>query len=43
MNASVADCLDTERANLMQLRDTEGHKEAARAFAQKRVPKFTGR
>jgi len=43
MNASFADCLDTESANLMQLRDTEDHKEAARAFAEKRVPKFTGR
>jgi len=43
MNASFADCLDMESANLMQLRDTEDHKEAARAFAEKRVPKFTGR
>jgi 2-(1,2-epoxy-1,2-dihydrophenyl)acetyl-CoA isomerase len=43
MNASFADCLDTESANLMQLRETEDHKEAARAFAEKRAPKFTGR
>jgi len=28
---------------LMQLRETEDHKEAARAFAEKRPPKFTGR
>jgi enoyl-CoA hydratase/carnithine racemase len=32
-----------ESANLMQLRDTEDHREAARAFAEKRVPRFTGR
>ena len=43
MNGSFAECLDTESANLMQLRDTEDHKEAARAFAEKRTPKFTGR
>ena len=40
MNASFAESLDTESANLMQLRDTEDHKEAARAFAEKRAPKF---
>lgn len=40
---SFADCLDMESANLMQLRETEDHKEAARAFAEKRAPKFTGR
>ena len=43
MNASFAECLDMESANLMQLRETEDHKEAARAFAEKRTPKFTGR
>ena len=43
MNASFAECLDTESANLMQLRETEDHKEAARAFAEKRPPRFTGR
>jgi 2-(1,2-epoxy-1,2-dihydrophenyl)acetyl-CoA isomerase len=42
MNSSFAQCLDTESANLMQLRDTEDHKEAARAFAEKRPPRFTG-
>ncbi|MFM9938957.1 MAG: enoyl-CoA hydratase [Hyphomicrobiaceae bacterium] len=40
---SFADCLDMESANLMQLRETEDHKEAAKAFAEKRAPKFTGR
>jgi len=43
MNASFAECLDNESANLMQLRETEDHKEAARAFAEKRPPKFIGR
>jgi 2-(1,2-epoxy-1,2-dihydrophenyl)acetyl-CoA isomerase len=43
LRGSFAECLDMESANLMQLRDTEDHREAARAFAEKRVPKFTGR
>lgn len=43
MNATFAECLDMESYNLMQLRETDDHKEAARAFAEKRQPKFTGR
>lgn len=40
---SFADCLDMESANFMQLRNTEDHKEAVRAFAEKRPPVFQGR
>jgi 2-(1,2-epoxy-1,2-dihydrophenyl)acetyl-CoA isomerase len=43
LTGSFAECLDMESANLMQLRDTEDHKEAARAFAEKRAPRFAGR
>lgn len=39
----LADCLDMESANLAAARHTEDHKEAARAFAEKRPPKFVGR
>lgn len=43
MTGTFAECLDNESANLMHLRDTEDHKEAARAFTEKRTPKFVGR
>ncbi len=43
LNATFAQCLDAESANLAQLRETADHKEAARAFAEKRVPVFKGR
>ena len=43
LKMTLADCLDMESMNLMQLRETEDHKEAARAFAEKRPPKFKGR
>ena len=43
LKASFADCLDAESANLARARETEDHKEAARAFAEKRKPVFKGR
>ncbi|MFT5507278.1 MAG: 2-(1,2-epoxy-1,2-dihydrophenyl)acetyl-CoA isomerase [Hyphomicrobiaceae bacterium] len=43
LNATFAQCLDNESANLAQLRETEDHKEAAQAFAEKRTPVFKGR
>lgn len=43
LNATFAECLDMESANLAQARNTEDHKEAAAAFAEKREPRFKGR
>ena len=40
---SLADALDTESMGMMRCRETEDHKEALRAFTEKRAPKFTGR
>jgi 2-(1,2-epoxy-1,2-dihydrophenyl)acetyl-CoA isomerase len=40
LNATFADCLDMESVNLAEARLTDDHKEAARAFAEKRAPKF---
>jgi 2-(1,2-epoxy-1,2-dihydrophenyl)acetyl-CoA isomerase len=40
LNATFAECLDMESANLAEARQTDDHKEAARAFAEKRAPKF---
>ncbi len=38
-----ATAIDREADRLLKARTTEDHKEAARAFAQKREPKFVGR
>ncbi len=43
LTATFAECLDMESANLATARNTEDHKEAAAAFAEKRAPKFKGR
>ena len=43
LNATFSQCLDMESANLAQARETEDHKEAARAFAEKRKPEYKGR
>ncbi|MFV0297384.1 MAG: enoyl-CoA hydratase-related protein, partial [Hyphomicrobiaceae bacterium] len=43
LNATFAECLDMESANLAETRRTEDHKEAAAAFSEKRAPKFKGR
>ncbi len=43
LNATFAECLDMESANLAAARNTEDHKEAAAAFAEKRQPRFKGR
>ncbi|MFC3069783.1 enoyl-CoA hydratase [Phenylobacterium soli] len=37
------DCLDLEATHHVHLAQTEDHKEAARAFVEKREPKFVGR
>jgi 2-(1,2-epoxy-1,2-dihydrophenyl)acetyl-CoA isomerase len=40
---SLSAALDSEAARMIRTGETEDHKEAARAFAEKRTPKFTGR
>ena len=39
----LAQLLDMEAANMVQAARTEDHREAARAFVEKRAPVFTGR
>lgn len=41
--ASLADLLDAEAFGMLRCRETEDHKEAARAFVEKRAPVFHGR
>lgn len=40
---TLAQSLDQEAANMMRCFDTDDHREAARAFVEKRPPKFAGR
>ena len=39
----MAEALDAEAIGMMRTRETEDHKEALRAFMEKRAPNFTGR
>jgi 2-(1,2-epoxy-1,2-dihydrophenyl)acetyl-CoA isomerase len=41
--ASLAELLDLEAMHQVQTGRTEDHREAARAFVEKRAPIFTGR
>jgi 2-(1,2-epoxy-1,2-dihydrophenyl)acetyl-CoA isomerase len=41
--APVGDCLDLEATHHIHTGLTEDHREAAKAFVEKRVPKFSGR
>ena len=40
---TLAEALDAEAIGMMRTRETEDHKEALRAFMEKRSPKFSGR
>ena len=41
-SGTLADLLDMEAANQVQTGRTEDHREAARAFVEKRAPVFVG-
>src|SRR5277367_2542844 len=43
MNRDVDDCLDLEAAHHIHCGQTEDHREASRAFVEKREPVFRGR
>jgi len=43
LDRPLLDCLDNESVNMAAARQTEDHKEAAKAFAEKRIPSFRGR
>jgi 2-(1,2-epoxy-1,2-dihydrophenyl)acetyl-CoA isomerase len=43
VNGDLTDSLDFEAVHHIRMFDTDDHKEAARAFVEKRTPHFTGR
>ena len=43
IHADLAECLDLEAVHHLRTFDTEDHREAARAFVEKRAPVFRGR
>jgi 2-(1,2-epoxy-1,2-dihydrophenyl)acetyl-CoA isomerase len=43
MNRDVDDCLDLEATHHIHCGQTEDHREASRAFVEKREPAFRGR
>jgi 2-(1,2-epoxy-1,2-dihydrophenyl)acetyl-CoA isomerase len=43
MSGTLSDLLDAEALHMTRCRETEDHREAARAFVEKRAPAFQGR
>ena len=43
MGGDLTDCLDLEATHHIHTGLTEDHREAAKAFVEKRTPKFAGR